>query len=195
MRFVWKAWEWIRVSGKHDLATIPIDVTFSLDALSATMSLVVTGVGFLIHLYSTKYMAKDEGYHRFFAYLNLFIFSMLVLILGNSLPILFVGWEGVGLCSYLLIGFWFDDERTPRRGRRRSSPIASVTSVCWSRWACSSITSARSTGTGIEGARRNLLAPVQLWPVGNQLPGTDFLAAEDPVDRRRHEVGQHARIT
>jgi NADH-quinone oxidoreductase subunit L len=82
------------------------------------MALVVTGVGFLIHLYSTKYMAEDPGYHRFFAYLNLFIFSMLVLILGDSLPVLFVGWEGVGLCSYLLIGFWFEDEANAAAGKK-----------------------------------------------------------------------------
>ena len=83
--------------------TIPLEVTFSVDALSATMMLVVTGVGFLIHLYSTGYMAKDRGYHRFFAYLNLFIFSMLVLILGDNLAVLFVGWEGVGLCRKSII--------------------------------------------------------------------------------------------
>ncbi len=82
------------------------------------MALVVTGVGFLIHLYSSKYMEEDPGYHRFFTYLNLFIFSMLVLILGDSLPVLFVGWEGVGLCSYLLIGFWFDDEKNAAAGKK-----------------------------------------------------------------------------
>ncbi len=79
--------------------------------------LVVTGVGFLIHLYSTSYMADDKGYARFFAYLNLFIFSMLVLILGDNLPVLFVGWEGVGLCSYLLIGFWYENAAERGRGQ------------------------------------------------------------------------------
>ena len=81
------------------------------------MMLIVTGIGFLIHLYSSEYMEEDPGYYRFFAYLNLFIFSMLVLILGDNLPVLFVGWEGVGLCSYLLIGFWFDEDE--ERGRRQ----------------------------------------------------------------------------
>jgi NADH-quinone oxidoreductase subunit L len=118
-RLAWNGWEWVRLS----LATTPasevaISVGLSLDALSGTMALVVTGVGFLIHLYSTKYMAEDPGYHRFFAYLNLFIFSMLVLILGDSLPVLFVGWEGVGLCSYLLIGFWFEDEANAAAGKK-----------------------------------------------------------------------------
>jgi NADH-quinone oxidoreductase subunit L len=78
-----------------------------LDPLSAVMLFVVTGVGFLIHVYSTGYMAHEGGYYRFFGYLNLFMFSMLTLVLGNNLLLLFVGWEGVGLCSYLLIGFYF----------------------------------------------------------------------------------------
>src|SRR6202030_1665904 len=78
-----------------------------LDPLSAVMLGVVTGVGFLIHVYSTGYMAHEGGYYRFFGYLNLFMFSMLVLVLANNLLLLFVGWEGVGLCSYLLIGFYF----------------------------------------------------------------------------------------
>ena len=95
------------------------------------MMLIVTGVGFLIHLYSTTYMAEDPGYARFFAYLNLFIFSMLVLILGDNLPVLFVGWEGVGLCSLpahrLLVR---GRRRTRRPARRRSSPTASATSAC-----------------------------------------------------------------
>src|SRR6202163_1248720 len=78
-----------------------------MDPLTAVMLLVVTGVGFLIHVYSTGYMAHEGGYYRFFGYLNLFMFSMLILVLGNNLLLLFVGWEGVGLCSYLLIGFYF----------------------------------------------------------------------------------------
>ena len=110
VRLVWQVWRWFSVTGRGGFRAVPIDVAFSLDALSATMALVVTGVGFLIHVYSTGYMAKDPGYHRYFAYLNLFIFAMLVLILGDNMAVLFVGWEGVGLCSYLLIGFWFDDE-------------------------------------------------------------------------------------
>src|SRR6202049_1555706 len=78
-----------------------------MDPLTAVMLLVVTGVGFLIHVYSTGYMAHEGGYYRFFGYLNLFMFSMLTLILGNNYVLMFVGWEGVGLCSYLLIGFYF----------------------------------------------------------------------------------------
>ena len=84
-------------------------VTFYLDALSLVMMLVVTFVGFLIHLYSAEFMAEDEGYSRFFAYMNLFVGSMLTLVLADNLLLLYLGWEGVGLCSYLLIGFWYKD--------------------------------------------------------------------------------------
>jgi len=86
-----------------------VDVTLMVDPLSAIMILVITWVGLLIHIYSTAYMSHDDGYWRYFAYLNLFIFSMLILVMGQSLVLMFVGWEGVGLCSYLLIGFWFED--------------------------------------------------------------------------------------
>ena len=94
-------WQWF-ATGDYQF-----DMTLRLDRLSAVMCLVITGIGSLIHLYSTAYMAEDEGMPRFFSYLNLFLFSMLMLVLGGNLLVLFVGWEGVGLCSYLLIGFWF----------------------------------------------------------------------------------------
>jgi len=85
-----------------------VAVGFLIDPLSLVMLLIVTGVGFLIHVYSTGYMAQDERYHRYFAYLNLFTFFMLILVMANNFLLMFVGWEGVGLCSYLLIGFWFE---------------------------------------------------------------------------------------
>jgi NADH-quinone oxidoreductase subunit L len=88
---------------------LSVDFAYRVDELSLIMTLIVTGVGGVIHLYSTGYMHGDEGYWRFFAYLNLFIFAMLNLVLANNLPVLFLGWEGVGLCSYLLIGFWYTD--------------------------------------------------------------------------------------
>ena len=84
-----------------------VDFAFLVDRLSIIMMLIVTGVGFLIHVYSAGYMHSDEGFGKFFAYLNLFMFSMLVLVLGANYVMMFIGWEGVGLCSYLLIGFWF----------------------------------------------------------------------------------------
>jgi NADH-quinone oxidoreductase subunit L len=121
-RFTWHAWEWMSLGGMGpggaDFRDIQLEVAFSLDALSGVMCMVITGIGFLIHLYSTKYMAKDPSYWRFFTYLNLFVFSMLVLVLGDSLPILFVGWEGVGLCSYLLIGFWFSEDANASAGKK-----------------------------------------------------------------------------
>ncbi len=90
--------------------TLTVEVAFLFDPLSVMMLLIVTGIGFLIHVYSTAYMAGDPGSARYFSYLNLFIFSMLVLVLAENALLMFVGWEGVGLCSYLLIGFWFSEE-------------------------------------------------------------------------------------
>ncbi len=87
--------------------TFRADYALQVDQLTLIMLLVVTGVGWLIHLYSTGYMADDAGYRRFFCYLNLFMFFMLTLVLAANYVLLFVGWEGVGLCSYLLVGFWF----------------------------------------------------------------------------------------
>ena len=95
-----------------------IDAAFQLDQLSMMMALVVTGVGMLIHLFSVGYMQDDPGYPRYFAYLNLFVFFMLVLVLGANYPILFIGWEGVGLCSYLLIGFWFSEKANADAGKK-----------------------------------------------------------------------------
>src|SRR6476619_3431128 len=94
------------------------EVGFYFDRLTAVMALVVTGVGSVIHVYSVGYMKDDTSYGRFFAYLNLFLFFMLLLVLGRSLLVLFVGWEGVGLASYLLIGFWFDDIANARAGKK-----------------------------------------------------------------------------
>jgi NADH-quinone oxidoreductase subunit L len=97
---------------------IGADVAFQLDPLSIVMLLVVTWVGFLIHLYSVGYMAHEEGYWRYFAYLNLFLAEMLILILGSSYLLMFVGWEGVGLCSYLLIGFYYKTDYAPAAGKK-----------------------------------------------------------------------------
>jgi NADH-quinone oxidoreductase subunit L len=117
VKLTWNAWEWMHTTGGAG-AEIPIAIKFSIDQLSGVMMLVVTGVGFLIHLYATSYMAEDDGYARFFAYMNLFIFAMLVLILADNLPLLFVGWEGVGLCSYLLIGFWYENPANAAAGKK-----------------------------------------------------------------------------
>ena len=108
---------------QHYFAWMPVgdlklDAAFQLDQLSMVMLLVVTGVGTLIHLFSVGYMQDDPGYPRYFAYLNLFVFFMLVLVLGANYPILFIGWEGVGVCSYLLVGFWFSDKVNADAGKK-----------------------------------------------------------------------------
>ena len=97
---------------------IGADIAFQLDPLSIVMLMVVTWIGFLIHLYSVGYMHDDEGYWRYFAYLNLFLASMLILILGSSYLFMFVGWEGVGLCSYLLIGYYYQTDYAPAAGKK-----------------------------------------------------------------------------
>src|SRR5712692_3699138 len=94
-------WRWIYVGGLN------LDIALWLDPLSMLMVLIITGVGGLIHIYSIGYMHEDESYWRFFAWLNLFTFAMLVLVLADNLWLMFVGWEGVGLCSFALIGFWY----------------------------------------------------------------------------------------
>ena len=88
---------------------VRVEWAYWVDALSMVMLLIVTGIGSLIHIYSVGYMHGDRGFARFFSYLNLFMFAMLTLVMAKNLPLLFVGWEGVGLCSYLLIGFWYRD--------------------------------------------------------------------------------------
>ncbi len=103
---------WIAISG------FSVDFAFTVDHLTLIMLGVITGVGFLIHLYSTGYMAHEDGYWRFFAYLNLFMFFMLVLVLSSSFLLLFVGWEGVGLASYLLIGFYFKKDSAANAGKK-----------------------------------------------------------------------------
>ena len=97
---------------------LQLDAAFQLDQLSILMTLVVTGVGMLIHVFSVGYMRDDAGYPRYMAYLNLFIFFMLLLVLGANYPVLFIGWEGVGTCSYLLIGFWFSEKANADAGKK-----------------------------------------------------------------------------
>ncbi|MBN2496637.1 MAG: NADH-quinone oxidoreductase subunit L [Deltaproteobacteria bacterium] len=107
-----RLWTWIAIG------PLEVDLAFAMDPLSAMMALAVSLVGSLIHVYSIGYMADDEGYWRYFSFLNLFMFSMLLLVLGDNLLLMFVGWEGVGLCSYLLIGFWYRDLVNARAGMK-----------------------------------------------------------------------------
>ena len=171
VRLAWTAWEWFHTTGGRSGANIPVDLRFSVDQLSGIMMLVITGIGFLIHLYSTAYMAEDASYARFFAYLNLVITAMLVLVLGDNLVVLFIGWEGVGLCSYLLIGFWFGKVENAAAGRKafianRIGDFGLIIGM---------FLIAQYTGAldwdGIARNAQQLLAPsagarVHLWPVG-----------------------------
>jgi NADH-quinone oxidoreductase subunit L len=185
-KLVWKAWHWFNVTGRIG-QQIPIDVQFSVDGMSATMMLVVTGVGFLIHLYSSEYMKNDPGYHRFFSYLNLFCFSMLVLILADNLVLLFVGWEGVGMCSYLLIGFWFDQDKNASAGRKafvvnRIGDFGLICAIALLIYYTGSV-----TWDGIASGASGLMQTVKIWPVGNlsteTLPGpiAHLILPNEPV--------------
>jgi NADH-quinone oxidoreductase subunit L len=188
VKLVWSAWEWMHTTGGATGANVPIDVKFSIDALSGVMMLIVTGVGFLIHLYATSYMAEDKGFARFFAYMNLFIFSMLVLILGDNLPILFVGWEGVGLCSYLLIGFWYDHMPNAAAGKKAfiANRIGDFGLIC------AMFLLVHYTGAldwnGIASGANSLVHPgepwrVHVWPLGGgQYTGVlHFLQPKAPI--------------
>ncbi|HEU4408287.1 MAG TPA: NADH-quinone oxidoreductase subunit L [Polyangiaceae bacterium] len=171
-RLVWTAWHWLALSGRDALGSVNVDVSFAIDPLSGVMMLVVTGVGSLIHLYAASYMWDDPSFHRFFCYLNLFVFSMLVLILGDSMPLLFVGWEGVGLCSYLLIGFWFTEEKNAAAGKKafianRVGDFGLLVGMAMLLYYTGAL--------DFEGIRRGaggLLDPrgVQVWPLGAGFP-------------------------
>ena len=170
VKLSWTAWQWLRTTAGEG-SIVLVDARFSIDALSGMMMLVVTGVGFLIHWYATSYMAGDVGYARFFAYLNLFVFSMLVLILADNLPVLFVGWEGVGLCSYLLIGFWY--EKAPNAAAGKKAFIANRVGDFG--LLCAMLMLVHYTGaldwSGIANGAGHLIQPgdpyrVHLWPPG-----------------------------
>ncbi|MFO0660853.1 MAG: NADH-quinone oxidoreductase subunit L [Polyangiaceae bacterium] len=168
----WTAWKWLTLSGAEAHGPVTLKIAFMVDPLSGVMMLVVTGVGFLIHLYSSAYMWEDPGFHRFFAYLNLFVFSMLVLILGDSLPMLFVGWEGVGLCSYLLIGFWFTEEKNAAAGQKafvanRIGDFGILIGTAMLLYYTGALDFA-----GIHAGAEGLLTKIQIWPLGNGLPAT-----------------------
>ncbi len=126
---IWYFWSFSKLPLDHRVAEqclfswmqfggFNLDFALRVDALSLVFCLVITGVGTLIHVYSIGYMAHDETPGKFFAFLNLFCFAMLVLVLGASLPVLFLGWEGVGLCSYLLIGYWYTDDEKAKAGKK-----------------------------------------------------------------------------
>ena len=111
-RLVAELFDWISVGNLH------LSMSFYIDQLTIVMLLIITGIGFLIHIYSLGYMKEDAGYGKFFAFLNLFVFFMLVLVMGSNYVVMFVGWEGVGLCSYLLIGFWNENTNYGNAARK-----------------------------------------------------------------------------
>src|SRR6188768_3551087 len=106
------AWQMVRIG------SLDVNFSFAMDPLSALMCLIITGVGSMIHIYACSYMEAEPAYWRFFTYLNLFVFSMLLLVLGDNFIVMFFGWEGVGLCSYLLIGFWYKDYKKATAGMK-----------------------------------------------------------------------------
>lgn len=110
-------YSWI-TSGDPAFGGLNVNLAFLLDPLSCVMALVVSGVSFIIHIYSIGYMHGERGFRRYFVYLNLFVFFMLLLVLGNNLLVMFVGWEGVGLCSYLLIGYWYEKKSASDAGKK-----------------------------------------------------------------------------
>ena len=125
--FLSTLWLWVQYSGSAQviqwfpwiqLDALKINFSFLIDSLSLTMAAIITGVGFLIHIFSVEYMSHDSRIRTYFSYLNLFLFNMLVLVLSDNLVLLFVGWEGVGLCSYLLIGFWFTKKEKAEAGMK-----------------------------------------------------------------------------
>ena len=182
-RLVWTAYKWMNLSLANGIGQTQINVAFAIDPLSATMMLVVTGIGFLIHLYATAYMWNDPSFHRFFAYLNLFVFAMLVLILGDSMPLLFVGWEGVGLCSYLLIGFWFTEDANATAGKKafianRVGDFGLLVAMSMLLYYTGAL-----DFTGINAGAQGLLTKVQIWPLGNGLPvWLGFLQPAAPIE-------------
>lgn len=168
--FTWNAWHWLDLSTRNGMGRTPVSVSFMLDRLNSVMMLVITGVGFLIHLYASSYMWDDTridgGFHRFFAYLNLFVFSMLLLVLGSNLPILFVGWEGVGVCSYLLIGFWYSSDANASAGKKafianRIGDFGLLVAM-----ALLVVYTGALDWKGIGMGAGGLLEPVQVWPLG-----------------------------
>ncbi|MBC8137434.1 MAG: hypothetical protein H8F28_16255, partial [Fibrella sp.] len=112
------AFQWMRVPAVGGFSGLDLNFRLAVDSLTSLMLLIITGVGSLIHLYSMGYMANDKGYARYFGYLNLFVFFMLLLVMGSNLIVTFVGWEGVGLASYLLIGYWADRKSATDAGKK-----------------------------------------------------------------------------
>jgi len=165
-------YQWLLTAWSH--GRFSLEVAFRLDPLSSVLCLVVTGVGFLIHLYSVGYMSGDESQGRYFSYLNLFTFSMLLLVLADNLLLMFVGWEGVGLCSYLLIGFWFSDLEKAQAGMKafivnRVGDFGFFVGLMLLFWTLFEVSGATVTGLGFDQLREAiplLGSAAPIWGVG-----------------------------
>jgi NADH-quinone oxidoreductase subunit L len=156
--FTQNLWTWVSLPG------LSINISLYLDPLALLMTLVITIIGTLIHLFSTEYMQGDAGYSRFFAYLNLFVAAMLLLVLAGDLVVLFVGWEGVGVCSYLLVGFWYDDPENGAAAQKsfivtRIADIAMLAGLLL-----------LSTQLGTLNINAMLAAASAQWPAGGAMP-------------------------
>jgi NADH-quinone oxidoreductase subunit L len=168
-----------RVAGWIDIGTLTADIAFLVDPLSCVMILVITGIGGLIHIYSVGYMHGDEAYWRFFAYLNLFTFAMLTLVLGDNLLIMFVGWEGVGLCSFALIGFWWRDHKNTSAGNKafivnRIGDFGFLLGIFLIFWTLDAAGHGAVTFRGIQ-HHADSLAGVQFWGMPVVVVATLFL--------------------
>jgi NADH-quinone oxidoreductase subunit L len=168
-----KVYSWL------SLASLNVDVSFWVDPLSAVMILVVTGIGGLIHIYSIGYMHDDRSYWRYFAFLNLFTFSMLLLVTADSLLLMFIGWEGVGLCSWALIGFWYHDHTNTRAGNKafivnRVGDFGFILGIFLIFWSLDQ--QGHATVTFREIAKHaSLLQDLQIWGIGVVTLATLFL--------------------
>jgi NADH-quinone oxidoreductase subunit L len=192
--------EWVTAGRSSTGAALRLPWSLALDPLSSVMLLVVTGVGFLIHVYSVGYMAHEEGYARYFAYLNLFMGMMLVLVLGSSFAVMFVGWEGVGLCSYLLIGFDYAKDAAADAGKKaflvnRVGDMGFILAMAWMFAAfgtleiagvmgqVGSVSAAAATGMGlllfVGACGKSAQIPLYVW-----LP--DAMAGPTPVSALIH---------
>lgn len=153
-----------------DQGRFSIELAFRLDPLSLVLCLVVTGIGFLIHLYSVGYMFGDQSQERYFAYLNLFTFAMLLLVLADNLLLMFVGWEGVGLCSYLLIGYWFDDLGKAQAGMKafivnRVGDVGFFIGLMFLFWTLFEVSGAKVTGLSFDDLEKAMPLLISANPI------------------------------
>ena len=196
------AWQMVRIG------SLDVSFSFAMDPLSGLMALIITGVGSLIHVYACSYMADEPSYWRFFTYLNLFVFAMLLLVLGDNFIVMFFGWEGVGLCSYLLIGFWYRDYKKATAGMKafvvnRVGDWGVITALGILFWGLGGAwlehgagyhpdyrarfvaVEAKAHGEGHEGKETKPHEPAKGKPISVERPKADV---KEAIERLRHQV-------